>query len=323
MKRLRRSLALALALVCAQAGAQTPSAIAEALFREGRKLLDAGDYAAACAKFADSHKLDPQPVTLMNLALCNEKRGNTATAYDKWQEGEVLARHLNDEKLQELARTHMAALEPQIPHLVIELAAPSAGLEITLDGVKLPATALGVAIPVDPGLHLAVATATAKREWHGSVEVPPGNGTVPLRVPALADAPLPPPPPPPFVVPFLPPPPPFRPAPPPSDYRWLAGLGFGVAAAGLLVGAVTGGIAAKKASTLKDTYRCADGRCDPGFEADLPPITTLANVANVTLAVGGAGLCAGVVGVALQSRRDHAMVAPSLGPGWAGVRGVF
>jgi hypothetical protein len=43
---------------------------AAALFAEGRRLMAAEDYAAACPKLAESQALDPQPDTALDLALC-------------------------------------------------------------------------------------------------------------------------------------------------------------------------------------------------------------------------------------------------------------
>ncbi len=60
--------------------------------------------------------------------------------------------------------------------------------------------------------------------------------------------------------------------------------------------------------------------------------TTLANASNVTFAVGGAGLIAGIVGLVLARRRAPAIpplafapvrLVPILGAGTAGVRAVF
>jgi len=74
------ALALALAVTAAPlaARAQTTGA-AEMLFEEGRRLLESRDVAAACAKFAESQRLEPAGGTLMNLAACHERAGKTAT----------------------------------------------------------------------------------------------------------------------------------------------------------------------------------------------------------------------------------------------------
>src|SRR5260221_9700518 len=82
------ALVVSSALVAPDARAQ-PSpddAGAEALFLEGRRLMDAARFDEACAKFAASQKLAPGLGTLMNLADCEEHRGRTATAWAHFRE---------------------------------------------------------------------------------------------------------------------------------------------------------------------------------------------------------------------------------------------
>ena len=49
------------------------AATAEALFREGRTLMDAGNYTAACPKLAESYAQDAATGTLLALGMCQER----------------------------------------------------------------------------------------------------------------------------------------------------------------------------------------------------------------------------------------------------------
>ena len=75
-----RAIGLLVCLTLAPLASADPAA-AEALFREGRKLLDEGQLDAACSKLAESQRLDASPGTLGSLAQCHEKQGKTATAW--------------------------------------------------------------------------------------------------------------------------------------------------------------------------------------------------------------------------------------------------
>src|SRR5580704_7378268 len=83
---------VALALLASSAGVAraddgSGKAIAEALFDDGKALLEQGQTAEACAKFTSSQQLDPQIGTLLFLATCHETDGKTATAWAEFHEG--------------------------------------------------------------------------------------------------------------------------------------------------------------------------------------------------------------------------------------------
>jgi hypothetical protein len=124
---------VALALLCAAgvARAEGPSdadrKLAQSLFDHARKMLEAGQIAAACPKFAESHRLDPGGGTLLNLALCHEREGKTASAWFEYNDALSLALKENRHDRELIARERLAALEPKLVRLSV---APASGADV-------------------------------------------------------------------------------------------------------------------------------------------------------------------------------------------------
>jgi hypothetical protein len=185
----------------AQAVSPEDAALAQSLFDEARLLMIADRFAEACPKLAESHRLDPALGTLLNLAVCNERLGKTASAWAEYRDAESVAKREGRLERVTYAREHSAQLEPRLSHLLIVRAEGNAdrGLEVRLDGVTVGEPALGTAIPVDPGAHRVEAWAMRKKPWAIDVTVGDRAEKRSVAIPPLEDAPLPTPAPPPIV----------------------------------------------------------------------------------------------------------------------------
>src|SRR5215472_3170324 len=97
-------------------------ALAESLFREGRQLINAGKTSEACGKFAESERLDPQIGTELNLALCHEKEGKTASAWGEFNDVAQQATLPADKDRGEFARRHASDIEKKLSRVRLTVA---------------------------------------------------------------------------------------------------------------------------------------------------------------------------------------------------------
>ncbi len=126
--------------------------VANVYFWEGRRAAEAGDLATACDRFARSLALDRSPGTLLNLANCEESRGNVASAWLRYSD--AVARMKPDDRRLSLASDRIALLEPRLPRLTLRAPEPRpAGMRVSLDGDPLGEDAFGADRPLDPGTH--------------------------------------------------------------------------------------------------------------------------------------------------------------------------
>ena len=134
------------------ARAQRPAdaAAAQVLFERGRQSAQRGDWAAACAAFAESQRLDPGAGTLMNWATCEARQNQLASAWQHFNEAAALLKPGDDRAA--FVNAQIRTLAPRLPRLTIRLAAsvpPDA--RVLRAGAELGAASLGVPTPVDPG----------------------------------------------------------------------------------------------------------------------------------------------------------------------------
>jgi len=163
-------------------------AAAEAMFEQGKQLMQTGDFTQACTKFEASQKLDQGVGTLLYLADCYEKLGRTASAWATFKEAASVAGAQGQEARQKLAVQRARALEPGLAKLTIEVAPGNEsilGFEVRSDNVAIPQAQYATPFPIDPGTHHVEASAPGKRTHTETINVTRGVSHVTL--PLLTD----------------------------------------------------------------------------------------------------------------------------------------
>ncbi len=270
---------------------EVESALATALFNEGRALMNEGRFNEACIKLSESQRLDPGGGTLLNLALCREMEGKLATAWAQFNEALAIAERQGRNDRVVFARSHIQKLEPKLPYVVVMVKDPAPEQELTLDGAVLRQPAWGTRVPLDPGAHVLKANATG-RIGHGVSFTVRAEQTLNVEVPRLEPQPIP--------SAKASEPDPLRTAksrrsrpisPPPgtrekaSPLRPWAFLSLGIGAAGISTGAITGVAALQKQSRLDDN--CAGpAQCPEQQRGNLDAMNRYAEISTAAFAIG-------------------------------------
>jgi len=187
------ALMIAIAAMVQGGSARAQGDDADALFSAGRELMQQGRFAEACPKFAQSQRVLPAVGTALNLGLCLEKLGHTASAVAAYRDAVVMASALGpaEAKRISVARDRLSALEPRLAKMQIVIAEDVSGLDVKRDGLALTKSQYGVALPVDPIPHVVEATAPGKQPWRTTVTISGDGATAVVTVPALVDNPKP------------------------------------------------------------------------------------------------------------------------------------
>jgi len=159
---------------------------AETLFVEGRRLMAEGRAEEACAKFAESQRLDPGIGTLLNLARCYARTGRTASAWAAYRAAAGQARATGQTEREAAARAEADRLEPELARLTVTLTAEAKrqSLSVRMDEQPWPTALLGVGAPIDPGEHTLVAQGPGLRPFTTRFSSAPA-GALRLEIPAL------------------------------------------------------------------------------------------------------------------------------------------
>lgn len=305
---------------------------AQDLFDVALKMMDAGDYAPACALLEQSDQLDPGMGTKFRLAECYEKIGRIASAWTLFTEVADAAKASNIPEREQVARKRAAALEPRIARVTVQVPAEVAGLiglEVRFRGQALRSERWDTPLPTDPGEHALQVTAQGKKPWTQLVRIDQPAQAVTVAVPVLEDA---------AAAPPGPTPPPPAATEPRGGFasidwtpRRIAAAGAaGVGVVGLVVGTVFGATAASQWSDAKDTCKRDDfSRCTPAGVALAEDASSSATLSTLGFLIGIAGVGAGAYlwftapspepqPPPAPAAARRVLIAPALAPGHVG-----
>jgi tetratricopeptide (TPR) repeat protein len=320
--------AFALALLGNLAAARAQNAEAELLFRDGDRLMAAGDLAKACDAFEGSNRIEPRAGTLIRLGDCREKNQQLASAWSAYSD--ALSR-VKDPKKREIAQAKVSGLEPRLSFLTISVPdeARVVGLTITRNGQPVDAVLWNRGAPVDGGEYVVAGRAPGHEEWSTKVTVKPEADKVAVEVPRFKELKV------------LTPPPgvggelldddgPSGPIDAPSMLTPRRKIALGVAGVGV-VALVGGALVGTQAKGLESEAHdaCANVVCVDHAEAnealeDARGKARLANIGYGVAVAAGAGAAFLWLTGAPRSG-DGLAISPQVGPGVAGaiVRGSF
>jgi hypothetical protein len=273
-----------------------------------------GNFAEACPKLEESRRLDSQVGTMLNLALCYESLGKTATACTTWKDAAVAAEHKGQPERREFARERAELLCPRVPRATFEVA-PQLGhdrIELTLNDAPLPRSQWGVPVPLDPGEYELKAAVGGLPSWSAKFHVDEQQ-TSSVTVPVLS-----------------------RVSPPPGEEsamvalsngrpNWSKTAGWVTGGAGLAflgVGSAFGIAAIVNENESNADRNCVSNTCNATGASARARAKDDAKIADVAFAVGAGVLAASVV-LWIVGSRDPApgsavFVRPSFAQsGWA------
>jgi hypothetical protein len=270
--------------------AQTPPPDVVSLFEEATAELKAGSYASACPKLERVVERIPAGIgAKLALGDCYLGAGRLASAQRAYVGAEAAAAAAGNSTRQGEARLKAEAVTPKLGRLLVELA-PEARAH---DGFTVPLSAaeFGIAVALDAGEHVVVASATGRSSRELRIAVVDGANAK-VRIDALEPLPAT------DAAVFDARPPSAIPREEGLGTQEVTGLVLGVAG---LAGLATSGVFTGLASSALDDSNglgCTEGAntCTTaaGFERREQALS-LAHVATGTLVGGAALLAAGAV----------------------------
>jgi hypothetical protein len=332
----------ALLLVASPASATPSAAEREAAHKfmdEGVARMKASDPQHALENFSKAHELMHVPTTGVAVAKAHLALGHLVEARESAVEVVRTTKEPGEpavfEKARKQAREIESQLKGRIPTVRIHVRGPNP-TAVAVDGVEIPLALIAEPVPVNPGKRLITAKAADGTEGRVEVDVREGeksDADVTLKekssAPEKASE---------------------KPATTPStsttpgekpkvlgfgndDTRGGGGGarrtplaeglifgGFGAGAVGLGVGAITGFMTLNRASDIKQS--CENNVCGPEAKSDLDSANTLGAISTIAVAVGIAGIGAGILGLAMPTSNAQ-KTGFRIQPTGSGVGGTF
>jgi hypothetical protein len=291
---------------------------ARTLARESADLLEHGQYAEALDRATRAEALYHAPLHVAVEAEALEGLGRLAEAAAKYEQlvAEPLppsASHVFREA-QQRGRERLQKLLARVPSVLV-VARGAAGATATVDGKPFAIDA-GVAVRLDPGEHEVRVSAPGFRPFAQKVTLPARGGVVVVEAALVSENGATP-----------------AGAPPGATTepgsRVPAAVAFAIGGAGLVLGAVTGGVFLAELGKLQGN--CPQHRCPPGEQPRIDSTRALGNASTVGFVVGLTGVATGTVlylvrpgtRQAAATRARVLELSPWIGAGSAGVRGSF
>lgn len=148
---------------------------AEAIYAQASELLTAGNFNAACPKFEEVVKLQPNGIgARMTLADCYLGQRKFASAHTLYGQVASMASLANQPDRATAAREKAEALAPKLSKLTIVVPPDVASLpdlSIMRGGLVVTTSLFNVPVPVDGGDYTIVADAKGKKPFTRSIKV--------------------------------------------------------------------------------------------------------------------------------------------------------
>lgn len=303
------AIVLAAPAVASAAPSAADAKLAEGLFLSGKEAMAKGDLVSACARFTESHKLDPAVGTLLNLATCEERSGKLVVALEHFTRAR--SQLAKEDFRVAFADERVEALSRRVGRVTLKFRTPRPpDGHVLRDGVLLEDKELAEPLLIDPGVvtityevpnvepeRVQIELAEGEQKL---VELGPPPQPAEALPPAHDDAPA-------TAAPRIATPTPRAHA-ARRTFAWVTG---GLAIAGLTTGAVAGIMTINAASTYKD--HCNAGECDDtGLEAASTG-RTVRVVSPVGFAVGAAfGALSAYLFLTSRASSPRAIIAPAV-----------